>query len=299
MARGGKLAFLAGRLAAVALAALVAGCASAPVAAPEPAALAAPAPPGALDWSMADCESVTWSVPVLASSLQPHLPDGFTPAGGGAGGGVEAGAPAAAGQAATLGFRAVECAAGFGQGEILRSVQSGALFTPVLPPAELRDDRFGARYAFAWGVLVAHEPWRAAADGWGLPVHDGGAFAGPTAQGWTGALAMDQVGSFTVSGRTVEAEHAVPAFEARTITPGARGFALWDATVADVRVATGVGAWTVDPESWVAAVLGTTQGVATFELATWSQPFATVHWPGEALDPIEGDGGRLLPDLPA
>lgn len=284
------------RLAAAAILGLfLAGCAGAPMANPatEPAA-AKQAPAAWLDWSQADCQSMTWSVPVLASSLQPYLPTGFEPSPGDA--------PVAAGQAATLGFRAVECATGFGEEEMLRSVQSGVLFTPVLPPAELRDERFATRYSFVWDTLVAKDEWRAAAAGWGMPVHDGGALVGPTAQGWTGALAMDRVGTFTATGRTVDGERPVEDRESRAVTLGGQGFALWDSSMEDLRVSTGVGVWSASPESWVAQVLGATQGAATFELAAWNLPRALVHWPGQALGPVEDGGatsaGPGLPDLP-
>lgn len=285
---------------AVAAAALVllAGCASAPTpVAPTVAPMPQAAAPQVLDWSHVDCESITWSVPVLASRLQPYLPSGFEP--------TAAEPPAAAGPAlpgavpaATLGFRAVECIAGFGQSDILRSVQTGSLFTPVIPPAELRDDRFTGHVAFGWGVLVASESWRDAAEGWGLPVHDGGSMVGPTAQGWTGALAMDRVGTFTITGRTFDGEQPRDGQEMRTITAGRDGFALWDGTVESLAVSTGVGVWNVSPGTWVADLLGATQGVATFERATWGMPSATVHWPGQALGPVEegsvvGSGPRF------
>lgn len=278
---------------AVALA-LLAGCAS-PAGQPAPAQAAASTtilPPAWLDWGQVTCESMTWQVPVLASSLQPYMPAGFQPSEPAAAG---AEAPVGLGQAATLGFRAVECNEGFGTGDLLGSIQSGYLFTPVLPPAELREERFGTRYAFGWDVLVAEDAWRADADawGWGLPLHDGGALVGPTAQGWTAGLAMDQVGAFTVTGRTFDSPARAADEETRLITLGSRGFALWDGAVEGRQVSTGVGVWNASPESWVATVLGATQGAATFELATWSMPRAQVHWPGAALGPVEPAAGYL------
>lgn len=237
------------------------------------------APPRSLDWSQADCEAITWSVPVTAASLQPYLPAGFEPS-------PPEASPAAAG-AATLGFRAVECSYGFGEEKLLGSVQGGQLFTPVLPPPELREDRFAAHYTFGWDVLVASKPWREQAQVWAMPLRDGGATVHPSAQGWEAALALDQVGSFAMAGRPIGGERGVAAFEARTITLGAEGFALWDAETVNATVATGIGTWTASPESWVAEVLGATQGIATFERMTYDLPRALVHWPGEAFGPVD------------
>jgi hypothetical protein len=278
------------RAAAVLLLAFLAGCAQAPAPLDEGAATnPAPAVARVLDWSQADCESITWSVPVMATALQPYLPSGFEPR-------PPEASPASPGVdgAATLGFRAVECAYGFGEEKVLRSVQSGLLFTPVLPPSELREERFSSRYAFGWDVLVSSEDWRAAAGQWGLPLGDGGSMVGPTAQGWTGSLAIDGVGSFSVTGRTVDKAQEDRGFEARTITAGSQGFALWDSEAVNRSASAGVGTWTVSPESWVAAVLGTTSGIATYEHATFDLPAALVHWPGQALGPTE-EGAPLRP----
>lgn len=283
-----RLAFARGRgparllaLGAMLLPLAMAGCAG-PVDLPPAATAAADPPtPRFLGWGQVDCAAISWSVPVLASSLEPYLPEGFEPAE------PATGSRLVAGQAAMLGFRAVECAQGFGQQEVLRSVQSGYLYTAVLPPAELREERFGPRYAYAWDLLVAADDWRADAGAWGMALHDGGALVGPTAQGWAGALAMDRVGSFRLEGRALDAGQPATDRECRTITLGAEGFALWDAMNEDLVIANGVGAWSVNPESWVATVLGATQGLATFELATFSMPAATVHWPGDAVGPVD------------
>lgn len=232
-----------------------------------------------LDWSMVDCEAVTWSVPVTAAALQPYLPAGFEPR-------PPEASPAAAG-AATLGFRAVECSYGFGEEKILGSAQSGLLFTPVLPPADLREDRFTAHYTFGWDLLVPAEAWREQAAAWGMPLRDGGAAVHPSAQGWEVSLALDQVGAFTLAGRTLGADRGAEPVEERAITVGSKGFALWDSEAANATVANGLGTWTVSPESWVADVLGTTQGVATFERTTYDLPRALVHWPGESFGPVD------------
>lgn len=269
----------------------LAGCAAAPVDELPPAAEPVAAAPHWLDWRQGGCQSMTWSVPILASSLRAYLPEGFEPA---------QETPVAVGEAATIGFRAVECSAGFGKEDLLRSVASGFLFTPVLPPVELRDDRFAGRYLFAWDALVASDPWRLAAASWDLPLRDGGALVGPTAQGWTGAVAMDRVGTFTLTGRTAEASRPAPEREERLVTLGSQGFALWDSLVQNRTVATGAGLWGANPESWVATALGSTQGVATFELATWDMPHGMVHWPGQAFSPVEQEQARLtLPEVPA
>lgn len=272
--------------------AFLAGCAQAPAPASglaEDAGASTPPVLRVLDWSQADCESITWSVPVTAAALQPHLPSGFEPS-------PPEASPASPGisGAATLGFRAVECSYGFGEEKVLRSMQSGLLFTPVLPPAELREERFASHYSFGWDLLVASEAWRAAAGPWELPVGDGGAMVGPTAQGWTGSLAIDGVGAFSMTGRPFDKAQETGGFEARTITTGSRGFALWDSETVNRSVSTGIGTWTVSPESWVATVLGTTSGLATFEHATYDMPSALVHWPGQALGPTE-EAARIRP----
>lgn len=282
------------RLVAAALTlAVLAGCAQ-PHDSPAPAADGSPTAAQArtLDVRQWECESVAWSVPVTAASLRPYLPAGFEPSPPEGSQGLDA--------AAALGFRAVECARGLGEGVDFRSVQSGQVYTRVLPPAELRDDRFGARYAYGWDALVAPDAWRAEAAGWGLPVHDGGSLVGPGAQGWTGALAMDKVGSFTINGRTVTMGADSTGEASRLITAGAQGFALWDTETANVTATTGLGAWEVSPESWVAQVLGATQGVAVFEYATFDVPSGSVHWPGQVLGPTDEGNGRLVepPALP-
>lgn len=283
---------------AVALVALLAGCAQpapAAVDAAEAGSARAPKVPWTLDVRQSDCEAITWSVPVTAASLRPYLPEGFEPSppeGQAAGlDGIDA--------AATLGFRAVECVHGMGEGVDLRSIQSGQVFTPVVPPSGLRDDRFGARHSYGWDVLVAPDAWRAGAVGWGLPVHDGGALVGPGAQGWIGALAMDKVGSFSIAGRSLTPMATPPAQESRLITLGAQGFALWDTEAANVTVSTGPGLWEVSPESWVATVLGAQSGAALFEYSTFDVPSGAVHWPGQALSPLEEEsGGSAVPELP-
>ena len=110
---------------------------------------------------------------------------------------------------------------------------------------------------------------------------------GANAQGWSGELAMDRTGTFAVSGRTLQSGRAEASYEARTITSGARGFALWDHEVANRTAAPGAGTWTATPGSWVAAVLGATQGAATFEHSTFSLPSAWVHWPGQEVGPVD------------
>jgi hypothetical protein len=275
---------------------LLAGCAqpgpAAPAAAPAEATHAAHAP-RTLDVRQSGCESVTWSVPVTAASLKPYLPEGFEPSPPQDQGSLDA--------AAALGFRAVECTRGLGQDVDLAAVQSGAVFTRVVPPAGLREDRFGARYLFGWDVLAAPEAWRASAAGWGLPVHDGGSFVGPGAQGWTGSLAMDQVGSFSITGRSLTASASPDDQESRLVTLGAQGFALWDTETANATASDGVGVWEVSPESWVAQVLGSTQGVAAFEYMTFDVPSGAVHWPGQGLSPVDDSGSHEVepPSLPA
>jgi len=272
---------------------LLAGCATpahgpAPPAAPAKATAA----PRTLDWAQADCQALTWSVPVAAASLKPYLPPGFEPMADG---------PAGAGGAATIGFRTMECATGFGQAHVVRSAQSGQVFTSVVLPPGLRDDRFGTHTTYGWDLLVANDDWRAAAAPWGMPVHDGGALVGPSAQGWSGDLAMDRAGTFTIAGRTFDAGAKADGYESRMATKGAQGFALWDAEVANLTVADGAGLWSASPESWVAKLLGATQGAATFEYATFSLPRASVHWPGESAGPVDGHaaaGGGPEPPSP-
>jgi hypothetical protein len=282
-----------------ALALLGAGCldAGAPAdAAAPPAGQGPPAAPRVLDWRAAECESMTWTVPVMAAALRPYLPAGFEPSPP-----TEPAPETAAAGTATLGFRAVECSFGFGEERLLGSVQSGQLFAAVLPPPELREERFAAHYAYGWDLLVAAPAWRAEAAAWGLPLHDGGAAVHPSAQGWTGSLALDRVGAFALTGRPIDGARPAQAIETRTITLGANGYALWDSEATNRTVSTGLGTWTVSPESWVAEVLGTTQGIATFEHATFDLPWAIVHWPGEPLGPVDGGDGQgsgSLPPLP-
>ncbi|HUR26502.1 MAG TPA: hypothetical protein VM327_10865 [Candidatus Thermoplasmatota archaeon] len=275
----------AGRMAAVLCLALLAGCVQ--PAPPVFAEAVADDPPArVLDWHEAGCRSVTWSVPITGAALEPYLPAGFEPSPAE----PSPGGPGAFGRsvgASALGFRAVECDYGFGDEKLLGSVQSGMLFASVLPPPDLREERFTAHYSYGWDLLVTSEGWRADARTWDLPLHDGGATVHPSAQGWTGSLAIDQVGSFSLSGRPVDSDRAVEDVETRTITLGSQGFALWDSEAINRTVSTGIGTWTVSPESWVAAVIGTTQGIATFEYSLYDLPSALVHWPGQALDPVE------------
>lgn len=283
--RPSAAASVAVAVAAVALL-LLAGCAQPGPAAPAMAPAPATHAPRTLDLRQSDCESVAWSVPVTAASLKPYLPEGFEPSPPEGQDGLDA--------AAALGFRAVECTRGLGEDVDLAAVQSGAVFTRVMPPAGLREDRFGARYLFGWDVLVAPEPWRASAAGWGLPVHDGGSFVGPGAQGWTGSLAMDQVGSFSITGRSLTFAASPADEESRLVTLGAQGFALWDTETANATVSDGVGVWEVSPESWVAKVLGATQGVAPFEYMTFDVPSGAVHWPGQAMGPVDDSASHQV-----
>ncbi|MHB1260750.1 MAG: hypothetical protein ACYC2H_03445 [Thermoplasmatota archaeon] len=271
---------------------LMAGCAGPRPEAADPAPeVAVVTAARALDWSQSDCEAVTWSVPVTAAALQPYLPAGFEPS-------PPEASPAAIG-AATLGFRAVECSYGFGEEKLVGSAQAGLLFTPVLPPAELREDRFTAHYAFGWDVLVAAEPWRDQAIAWGMPLRDGGAAVHPGAQGWEGSLALDQVGAFSMAGRPVGGDRSLEPVETRTITLGTQGFALWDSETVNATVTAGIGTWSASPESWVAEMLGATQGIATFERMTYDLPHAVVHWPGESFGPVEEGGDRPVGTLQA
>jgi hypothetical protein len=269
---------------ALLLVALLAGCAQPSVPSPTDPPATASAAPWTLDVRQKDCQAVVWSVPVTAASLKPYLPAGFEPSPPEGQQGLDA--------AATLAFRAVECARGLGEGVDLRSVQSGEVSTSVMPPPDLREERFGARYRFGWDVLVAPEAWRASAAGWGLPVHDGGSFVGPGAQGWTGSLAMDKVGSFTISGRSLTSSGSPADEEARLVTLGAQGFALWDTETTNRTASTGIGLWEVSPESWVAKVLGSTQGAAAFQYETFDVPSGSVHWPAQALSPVDDSGSH-------
>lgn len=280
---------------------LLAGCLGA-APAPEPAAAADPAataPPSAtvpLAWELTDCQAIAWEVLVPASRLSPRLPDGFAPS---PAAGTEAATPQGVEQAATLAFEAIECARGFGSEEqVARSIPYARLSTPVVPPGELRDGRSGTQHAYTWAVLVADDAWRARLAAEGLPVHDGGALVGPAAQGWSGRVVLDGLGTFSLTGRTDASDGTAPDQPVRDFTAADSGLAAWVGTRSERVVSAGVGVWEVTPGSWVADVLATTQGVAAFTLSTWSATVSVLD-PGSGNgEPLNGGIGSVPPPAP-
>lgn len=236
------------------------------------------APPLRIEYQLLDCQFMTWSLPVLASRLAPHMPSGFEP--------ESSQLPAGTEQAASLVFEALECAAGLGrETAALRSVQFGRIYTPVLPPSDLRTN--GARHTYSFQVMAGPDDWRRTAQDAGWPVFDGGAMVGASAQGWSGALALDTIGTFTVSGRTTDGEAAVADTAMRAFTASPNGLQEWAATLTQQTSATGIGTWEASADSWVAQVTGATQGLATFQLGFVSIPdgrIGPVQRPSEEVD---------------
>lgn len=265
---------------------LLAGC-SAPAAQADPApAQAEPPQPMPLVWGLLDCEAITWQVPVPASRLAARLPAGYapmpaadTPAGG---------VPAGVDQAATLGFEAVECAQAFGSHEtVVRSIPFARVFTPVVPPPGDADGRSGAQHAFVWELLVPDDAWRDRLTAHGLPATDGGTLVGPTAQGFAGRMAIDGVGTFSINGRPGD-EQPAPDAPFRDFTLADGGVAALVGQRETLRAATGVGLWSVSAGSWVAEVLGGTQGAATLQYAHYTIPHEAVIRPGADGEPFVG-----------
>lgn len=266
------------RLLPIALALLLAGCTGA--APPPPTPTATHVPEGPLVWDLMDCQAMSWEVIVPASRLAARMPEGFTPAptqGAGVPSGIE--------QATTLVFEAVECATGYdSELQVARSVPYARLATPVLPPAGKADGRPGTQHAVLWASVVSDDDWRPRLAAAGLPVHDGGTLVGPNAQGYSGVLAIDGVGTFSITGRP-DSGQPRQAIALRDFAPVPDGAALIG-TRTDVTTGSGIGVWDVTADSWVAEVIGTTQGVAAFQLSTWSMPHTAVTRPG-----VNGNGG--------
>lgn len=269
-------------VAPLALAALLAaGCLSGP-------APAAPAPVGAepapslvpLVWDLTDCEAITWEVPVPASRLSARLPEGFAPMPAAP---AASTAPGGLDQLSLLGFEAIECAAGFGSSQTAaRSVPFARIYTPVIPPREDSDHRAGTQHAFVWAAAVADDAWRDRLAAAGLPVHDGGTLVGPSAQGYSGRMALDGVGIFSFTGRSDASEQDQADQAVRDFTPAAGGLAAWVGTREAYTTAGGAGLWEASSGSWVADVLGATKGAAAFRHERYTIPHEAVIRPGSS-----------------
>jgi hypothetical protein len=275
--------------AALAVALALAGCLggppdAAPAQAVEPAA-ADPLMP--LVWDLVDCEALTWEIPVPASRLATRLPAGYspspatgTPAGDDLPDGVEQ---------AILGFEAVQCAKGFGSNEqMARSIPFARVYTPVIPPSQDADSRQGTQHAFVWETLVADKAWRLRLAANGLPAVDGGTLVAPNAQGYGGRLALDGVGTFSLSGRPDGNEQPRGDVPFRDFTPATGGVAAWVGERQGLTASMGVGVWDATAGSWIADVLGATQGVATFQLSHFTIPHEAIVRPGADGEPFMG-----------
>lgn len=266
---------------------LMAGC----LAGPGPAVASDVAPPAApeqvpLVWDLTDCEALSWEVPVPASRLATRLPPGFSPMPVGPTDGTT---PAGVERVAVLGFEAVECAAGFGTHErIARSLPFARLYTPVVPPQDQADNRPGAQHAFVWAAVVSDDAWRQRLLAHGLPVVDGGTLVGPTAQGYSGRMALDGIGTFSFDGRNDGNDQALGDEPFRDFTPATGGLAAWVGARESLRTTNGVGLWQASSGSWVAEVLGATEGAATFHLDRFTVPHEAIIRPGSGGEPFVG-----------
>jgi hypothetical protein len=234
-----------------------------------------------IPWGLESCRASWWLAPASSEALREYLPDGFEPAPTPQLPGMDV----VAGLDTYLGFDAFECRSGAGLNGTLEPIIFGSLFTRVTPPEDYAVQGLDGSYFFRWEVLVADQPRFDHLAALGLAVRMGDAkVEAQTAVGspgaWQSTLALDGSGTFTFTGSTTGPEAAGDDVPYAAYTPAAHDVATWQATATDLTAAFGWGAWTVEPGSWVADVLGAEQGAGPFSVGTWSISDASLLIPG-------------------
>lgn len=254
------------------------GCLGGPADPPPGADQGAPgAGSTVVGWDLLGCTALVWFVPADAEAVAAALPEGFTPRG-------VIGLPvgdAPPGIDAYLGFEAFTCDTGQGLDGPVEDMTYATVFTSVDPPEELRVDGVGDQHYYKWHVLVPDQPRRDLLQDAGVPAVDGRVDLAQTVPGvWSATVDLDGIGTVSIEGpaqgepQPTDAE--IPFAE---FTPATGGLALWQATASDISRTGGTGTWAVPEGSWMADVLGASQGAASFDLDLWSFVDATIELP--------------------
>ncbi len=239
----------------------------------------------ALPWTLDACRFVAWFVPVDATALQAHLPEGFGPVGfGTARGGVTI-------PGAYLGFEAFACDSGSGVAGSVSGLRYGSLFTSVRTLADAGDSgpsEASDHFYFKWSPLVPDESRRAWLQTEGADVSSGeaepGAVVTPAGTIVRTTLALHGVGNFALTGG--------PARESPVNEQGSfiehsrtdRGLAVWTSDYVLTSVASGVGTFEVEAGSWPHALIGVDRGTSQFVTGTSSFMAGRVTLPVHARD---------------
>ncbi|HET6403343.1 MAG TPA: hypothetical protein VFH78_01745 [Candidatus Thermoplasmatota archaeon] len=239
---------------------LLSGCVAPPADAP-------PEEERIFAWDLLDCRTVVAFVPVAKEALAPHLPEGFTPAGG------------VADVEAAIGVEAFLCESGAGlDGARVAPIVYGALFAGAAPPEELRVDGVDV-YWVKWDTLIPDAPRRNALAAEGLPVRDGSA----SIDAGVGTLVrmsmtLEGVGAFRVEGAT-EATDTTYDDEIRVAEymPTNEGLARWSMTSPTARSRYGSGTLEMAPDSIVARIVGATTVPAILDVGAWSFTNGTIE----------------------
>jgi hypothetical protein len=132
-------------------------------------------------------------------------------------------------------------------------------------------------------VLVPDAPRREVLLEHGVPARDGASSVAPGAVpgSWTATMTMEGLGTFSFNGAaTPTPERPVADLAFQEFTNATGGPAVWRATNTNWTAATGTaGAWQVPASSVLARIMGTTSGVANFNVGHWSYRDGTIRFP--------------------
>lgn len=243
-----------------------------------------------LEWSADDCRFVIVLVPTDAETLQPYLPDGFTPT-------IPESEPLPPDprMGAVLGYEVFRCGQQTIGGHTARPGTYGAVWTFVEPPDDLVDPERPLTF-FKFRTLVPDDRQRQTLAGLDVSVLDGtGDMADMVV---TDAGAVFGVGStFEPSGVSYDATGAAQqpdalggSFVEYSPLEGRDGFAAWRTDFGADRTFSGAGVLRWDDDAFAAEVLGTTESEA-WMLAGDGLAFTN----GSITVPRPGDAGPTPP----